>query len=253
MRAAERKSARDVRHSSRRRGAQLRLALVAAGVIVVLVACGALYQSSLCTITRVEVVGVTHLSVDAVRALAKVPPDATLIRFPAQAVASRVASDPWVAAVSVSRVFPDGMRIRITERVPVAVVVSRPASWLIDGTGFVVARAAKGATATMPAIMDVPGLDLKAGRRTASEPLLNAVKVLSGLSDTLRAMVLTVSAPSIDGTTLLTKDRVEIVIGEAVSLPTKDVLALKILREQRGKVVSIDVRTIDAPTWRGLK
>jgi hypothetical protein len=99
----------------------------------------------------------------------------------------------------------------------------------------------------------VPGLDPKPGRLTTSEPLLNAVKVLTGISPALRAMVTSVAAPTIDGTALTTVDHVEIVIGEAIDLPTKDALARRILTEQQGKVVSIDVRITDRPTWRGLK
>ena len=77
--------------------------------------------------------------------------------------------------------------------------------------------------------------------------------MLNGISRTLAATVLSVSAPTIDGTALSTADHVEIVFGEAVDLTTKDALARRILTEQKGKVVSIDVRITDRPTWRGLK
>jgi cell division septal protein FtsQ len=145
------------------------------------------------------------------------------------------------------------MRIRITERVPVAIVDAGAAMWLIDGTGMVIAKPSAEDSATVPLIRDVPGLDLKAGRRTVSEPLLNAVAVLAGVGKALAATVKVVSAPTVDGATLITADKVEIVMGQAVDLSTKSALATRILQEQKGKVVSIDVRVIDRPTWRGLK
>jgi hypothetical protein len=155
------------------------------------------------------------------------------------------------------------MRIRIVERVPVAAVSSATATsatangatamWLADGSGMIIAQQAVAASGTLPVIQDVPGLDLKPGRRTTSEPLLNALKVLAGISRQLAATVKSISAPSVDGATLLRADRVEIVIGEAVDLATKSGLAQTILAQQRGKVVSIDVRIVDRPTWRGLK
>jgi cell division septal protein FtsQ len=145
------------------------------------------------------------------------------------------------------------MRIRVTERVPVATVNAGAGRWLIDGTGAVIATPSVAASGSLPVIRDVPGLDLRPGRRTVSEPLLNAVAVLAGISRPLAAIVTAVSAPSIDGATLITTGKVEIVIGQAADLAKKSELAAIILREQKGKVVSIDVRVIDRPTWRGLK
>ena len=232
---------------------RLRVVGVVAAVLLVLGGCLAVYNSSLFRITSVEVAGAVHVTQERVRALAAVPPDATLIRFPADAVIARVKADPWVADVAVSRVFPSGMRIRVTERVPVAVVNAGTSLWLVDGGGWVIAKPATGATGTLPVIRDVPGLDLKPGRRTLSEPLLNAVAVLTGIGRALSAQVTAISAPSIDGATIITKDRVEIVMGEATQLATKSQLALRILSEQKSKVVSIDVRVTDRPTWRGLK
>ena len=252
-RAALLKAQRESRVTSQRRARRLRVAAVLVAVVAVLAACTGLYNSRLFAIGSVEVVGATHVSADTIRSLARVPADATLIRFPADAVAQRVLTDPWVASVAVSRVFPSGMRIRIVERVPVAIVDAGSSMWLMDGTGTAIATATADASGTMPVVTDVPGLDLKAGRRTTSEPLLNAIRVLTGISSTLSSLVRSVSAPTIDGTALGTVDHVEIVIGEAVDLPTKDVLARRILNEQKGKVVSIDVRITDRPTWRGLK
>lgn len=252
-RAAKLKAEREGRLSSQRRARRLRIGAVVVAVFLVLAACTALYNSALFTVRTVEVVGGTHVSPDAVRALARVPAGATLIRFPADAVASRVAADPWIASVSVSRVFPSGMRIRVVERMPVAIVDAGARMWLIDGTGTAIATPTVDASGTVPTITDVPGLDLKAGRRTTSEPLLNAIAVLTGISRTLAATVVSVSAPTIDGTALATRDHVEIVFGEAVDLVTKDALARRILGEQKGKVVSVDVRITDRPTWRGLK
>jgi cell division protein FtsQ len=252
-RAALLKAERETRISVQRRTRRLRIASGVAAIAAVLAACVGLYSSPLFTIRTVEVVGATHVSADAIRTLARVPADATLIRFPADAVVERVSTNPWVASASVSRVFPSGMRIRVVERVPVAIVDEGSSMWLMDASGSAIASASADASGTLPVIGDVPGLDLKAGRRTTSEPLLNAIRVLTGISSTLRATVRAVSAPTIDGTALTTADHVEIVIGEAVDLLTKDALARRILSEQQGKVVSIDVRITDRPTWRGLK
>jgi len=251
--ADARKSERDSRLAAQKRGVRLRIAAAVAAVALVIAGCSALYSSSLFTITNVEVVGVSHITPAKVRALAHVPAEATLIRFPADEVAERVGSDPWVAAVSVSRVFPSGMRIRVTERAPVAILDAGASMWLVDASGVVIAKPTTETSATLPVIRDVPGLDPKPGRRTFSESLVNALKVLSGIGRELAVQVRSVSAPTVDGATLLLANRVEVVVGEAVDLPTKTALALRILAAEKGKVVSIDVRIIDRATSRGLK
>lgn len=250
--ARARREARDVRHSAQRRVFRIRAATLLAVVAAIVAGGVTLYGSSLFSISKVEVLGAVNVSSAHVRELAQVPPDATLIRFPADAVASRVAADPWVRSVTVSRVFPDGMRIRVVERAPVAMVDGGVALWLIDSVGMVMARRSAEQTVTSIVIRDVTGLDMKVGRVTTSEPLLNALAVLSGLSRSLADEVRSISAPSIDGTTLYTRAKVEVVFGDARDAKVKDELVRRILTEQAGKVVSIDVRTIDRPTWRGL-
>jgi cell division protein FtsQ len=250
--AQQLREARDARLAGQRRSGRLRTALAVAAVIASIAGCSALYNSPVFAVRRVEVIGTVRLSQARVRQLASVPTNATLIRFPADAVAERVAKEPWVASVTVSRLFPDGMRIRITEREPVAMVDAGSTFWLVDRTGMVIAKRSADQTGSILVVRDVPGLDPRPGRRTTSEALMNAIAVLEGISERLRAQIGSVSAPTIDGTTLYTRDKVEIVFGDAAEARTKDVLVQRILDEHRGRVVSIDVRTIDRPTWRGL-
>lgn len=82
--------------------------------------------------------------------------------------------------------------------------------------------------------------------------LLNALKVLTGISNELRVQVRAVSAPSVDETGLMTKDGVEVLMGSSEEITKKDAIVRKILSEQRGKVVFIDVRTTSRPVSRGL-
>lgn len=254
--AEARRAEREQRSAGRRRTLRLRAAAVVAAVVVLVGACAWIYNSDLFRITSFEVDPSPHVSRERILSLAAVPDGATLLRFPGEEVARRVETDPWVASAAVSRVFPSGMRIRVTERVPLAVVDSGDAFMLIDAQGMVIATATAAATATVPVIRNVPELDLKQGRRTVSEPLLNALAMLTGISRELAAMVVSVNAESVDGATLVTASRVEIQIGWAGDpenpLATKDSIARSILAAQKDKVVSIDVRLVDRPTSHGL-
>jgi cell division protein FtsQ len=57
----------------------------------------------------------------------------------------------------------------------------------------------------------------------------------------------------VDKTALITVDDVEIYIGESTQLAEKDRIAREILDREKGKVVYINVRVVDRPTWRGLE
>jgi len=230
----------------------MRIAIAVAVVVAIVGSSIAVYRSQLFAIETVDVQGLERLTVGAVQELAAVPDDATLLRYPKQGIIERVESDPWVESVTLTRDFPDTLRIRVVERTPIALVDTGEQFWVVDETGMVLGEQSFEETTTLVVIRDVQGLDPKAGRRSSSDTLDNALSVLSGIGDELRAKVRAVSASTVDETTLLTTDAIEILIGEAVELPEKAFLALSIMREQAGKVIFIDVRSTDNPISRGL-
>ncbi|MDP2234310.1 MAG: FtsQ-type POTRA domain-containing protein, partial [Actinomycetota bacterium] len=194
-----------------------------------------------------------QLTADEVRTLAAVPPKATLLRFPAKEVAQRVSDSSWVRSVSVTRDFPDTMRIRVTEFVPSALVDSGgDVFWLVDSGGWVIAQQPQETTSTLITIRDLESFEASAGERSTSEALRNALRVWKALSSELRAKTRTISAPSVDKTALMTTDDIAIFMGSSEDIERKDLVARRILEEQAGKVVSINVRTVDRPTWRGV-
>lgn len=241
---------RRIAEARKKRQVRMVLAIVLVGALAATTI--ALYRSQLFDIRTVQVVGVEHLTADAIRARAAVPSDATLLRFPARNIERRLLSYAWVSDVQVTRDFPHTLRVRIVERKPAALVDTGKAFWIVDYQGMVLGEQSLEETTTLPIVRDIPGLQLRAGRSSSSQILKNALEVLSGISAQLRQKVRAVSAPSIDETTLLTTDNVEVIVGHAVDLAKKDVIILKIMREQSGSVVTIDVRSTDRPVWRGL-
>jgi len=243
---------REERLTGARRERQVRVGLIAAAAVIVLVGVVAVWRSSTFPVRRVVVEGNHQLSTAQVLALANVPKDATLLRFPGGAVRQRLLTNPWIASARVSRVLPDGMRLHIEERLPSAKLDVKSSFWLVDSSGLVLGRVPVTGFASLPVVRDVEGLKPKAGEPTRSSELKNALDVLAGISTQLRSTVRVVSAPSIDKTALYTADGIEIFFGEATDLEKKDVVARRIMQEQKGKVVSINVRTTDRPTWHGL-
>lgn len=251
--AATKRDERDQRRRSIRRRRTLSLTLLALLVAGMVWGVSAIVHSPMFAVTTVKVTGNSRVSDTAVIALAKVPASATMFTLNSSAVSHRVARNPWVASVKVVKEFPHAVIISVTERVPAAIVDGGGANlYLVSGDGFWLGSRAAEDTATMTVIRDIETLDVKPGARTRSKELLNALSVLKGLSPELSAQVKTVSAASVDKTALFTEKDVEIFIGSSDDLAKKDRIVRKILAEQRGKVVYINVRVVDRPTWRGL-
>lgn len=226
------------------------LALLAVvGVIWGLVA---IYTSPIFRIERVVVTGNDHLTQESVVSSAAVPADATLVRVPISAIEKRLKANPWVKSAKVSKDYPNALNIEIVEREPaLAVDAGGKNIWVVSKDGFWLGLRSAEDTGLV-SVIDVPKIEPRAGRAVRTPELKNAVDVFWGISAELRAMVRVVSASSVGKTALHTRDDVEVFIGEATDLKAKDRIAREILAREAGKVVYINVRVVDKPTWRGL-
>jgi cell division protein FtsQ len=123
-------------------------------------------QSPLLAVDEVSVRGTAHETVDAVRMAAGVSPGDALLFVDTGAVARGVERLPWVASAKVSREFPNGVTITVTERAPVAWLRrpsapgapadSGPAA-LVDATGRVLGDL-PGPPPGLPELTDAVGL-----------------------------------------------------------------------------------------------
>ncbi|MDO8848541.1 MAG: FtsQ-type POTRA domain-containing protein [Coriobacteriia bacterium] len=230
----------------------VRAALVVAAVAGVLVLWVAVSGSQLFEIERVDVVGVSSISSEAVIARAALGEGETLLRVDGDAIAARLLEDPWIKEASVQRRPPSTLRIEITERVPAAVVDTGVSFWFVESQGRVLTESVPSSATVVPVIRDIPDFVAEPGVTSESATLLNALDVLSGLSEELRSTVRSITAPSIDKTTLLTTTGVEIMVGEAVNMKEKSVIVGDILAAEGDRVVFIDVRSIERPISRKL-
>lgn len=196
--------------------------------------------------------GTKHLTPEQVAALAAVPGDATLLRLPAKQIETRVKSNAWVADAELDRDFPSTLRIVITERAPAAVVDTGGTSlWVVAGDGVWLSERTEAESQTV-VVRDIAGLRPVSGQKSASKELANAILVARALSPELKALTRAITAPTVDKTAILTTDDVEIFVGDAEQMVEKDRIAREILEREEGKVVYINVRVVDRPTWRGL-
>lgn len=120
-------------------------------------------------------------------------------------VAERVAGLPPVAEVTVSRVWPDGVRIAVTERRPALAIRAGGGYLLADSTG-VVFQAVRNAPSGLVVVDAVP---------EDQQVLVDVGTVFSALSPATAAKVSRLEAPTRDGIVLRLRDGSRVVWGSA--------------------------------------
>lgn len=248
------------REERERRQRMLRVRRAAALVAVVALATTCVW--GLVAITRlpafgvkaVTVEGTRHLDPDAVIARAQVEEGTSLIWLSKRRISRRLMADPWVRRVEIDRDFPGAVRIIVEERVPAVSIDTGGAEYLVVSSDGLWLGERSAVESDVPVVRDVelPASPPKAGTKVASETILNVIRVVGGLSDELLAITRVISAPSIEKTALITTDDVQVFVGDAQDIAKKDRIVREILRTEKGKVVYINVRVVDSPTWRGL-
>ena len=236
-----------------RRRVLLRRALLALGVLAAIAGLrAALVASPLFTVTEVEVLGASELSSEEVIAIADIGDDATLLRLDEDAILERLSGIAWIESADVVRSLPSTVRLEVVERRRYVMVDTGTAFWAVDESGRVLAESVPSTSTPVPVVRDVPAFDPVPGEVTDSEELQNAIRVVAGISEDLRVLLKTISAPSVEETGILTSVNIEIMIGEAVQLREKSSLALDIMTEQGSGVVFIDVRSVERAISRGI-
>ena len=247
---------RDERDRRNRATGRRRVALAIAaalGLAAIVWGLVGLWRVPLLPVKVVVVSGTSHLTTESVLASAAIPAGATLPKLPKPEILDRLRANPWVAEASLTRTLPGTVRITVVERAPVALVDAGGAElWLVSADGHWLSRKSAEDTAVVPTIREAPGAVPLEGKVTGSAELKNALAVVAGLSPQLRGRVKTVSASTIDKTSLTLDDSIQVFVGEAKDIGKKDEIVRQILAKEE-KLVYINVRVVERPTWRGLE
>ncbi len=200
------------------------LAVVGAGVWLT-------FFSSVLAVSGVSVQGARLLSVQDVRSAAAVPTGEPLATVDLDAVRTRVESLREVDSADVSRSWPDHVRIAVTERTAVALVVGTGGYQAMDHDGVLFRT-----YTTRP-----PGLPLvRTGPSPGRGALAEAARVIEALPAGLSARVEHVSVTTIDRISLRLRGGRTVVWGSAEDSAAKaEVLAVLLHRKARVYDVSV--------------
>lgn len=265
---AERRSARRDKEGNAARRLIVACIAVAIALLVALVGFLVLSYTPVFSITSIETTATEHVSKDDIAKLAAIPQGTTLLNLDEAKITSNLQKNPWVGQVTYVREFPNTLRIEVTERSVESLVVMSSGSvvWCLgdggvwiepvsvttsDGESIDDAALAKAQEMGALLITDVPATVSPVAGSTASDSVIQAVETYqSTFSDTLTSQIVSYSAQSLDSISCTLKSGVEISLGSATDVSTKEEVIEQILSQYSGKLTYINVRVPSKPTYR---
>lgn len=221
------------------RGRGRRWPWVLALVMVVVLLAGAIYAvffSALLGLKSVSVAGAPDELTAKIRTVVDVPDGTPLARIDLDQIAARVESVPEVAAVEVSRAWPDTLSIEVVPRVPVAVTSANGQFWLLDAAGDPYLSV----PAPPPGMITVQLVAPGAGDASTTA----ALAVASSLSQDFRPQVAIVSARTAFDVELTLVDGKRVIWGEAADSARKMQILPALLGSQDGSEYDITDPTL---------
>lgn len=198
---------------------------IAATVAIVVAVCAAVPFTPLMSVNDIAVEGSVNLPEEEVRNLTGIDYGTPIGKVKPRRAAENVAANPWVDSATVSRAWPNGVSVEITEHDPVAWVDIDGQPHLIDreGRDFIVAAPPAGA-------VEIQGV--------AQERFAQAVEVASSISDVARPRVRALKANG-DYTYTLVLDDDRVVQWGAATDNANKALALETVLQLEGHEFNI--------------
>jgi cell division protein FtsQ len=194
-------------------------------VVLVTAAVWLVFLSSVLTVKKVDVQGASQLSRQQILDAADVPTGGHLAQLDLDAIRSRVGALAPVRHVDVSREWPDGVLIRVTECTPVAVVQIGGTFHAMDADGVLFRDYAR-APAGMPRVVS--------SADTGSAALAEAARVIASLPHVLAARVDHVRVQGLDQISLAMRSGATVVWGSDAQSSLKAEVLARLLSRPAG-------------------
>lgn len=220
------------------------------------------------SVTSIEADATEHLTSDTIGKLANVSEGTTLLNVDVDAIEANLKKNPWVGDVSVTREFPDRVRVVVTERKVGAVVLmsSGNIAWYLGDDGAWIepfnigsSTSASGSDAALARatelgcllITNVPStVSPVAGSASSDACILAVLQYQSEFSSDLSSQVVSYSAASAESVACSLSSGVQISLGSPSSISSKEAVIDQILATYPGQITYINVRVPSKPTYR---
>jgi len=218
---------------------------VSIGGVLITAAVISLYAPGLCLIDLREIVvsGNYHVSAAEVAAATGLRAGESLLSISPRNVSDLVGSLPWVKAVTVRRLYPHRISIRIRERAPIATIVLPSGEAMMLGEGGVVVEKVDRPDTTLPQLLGTPLSGEEVGASILDQRIIDLLDSLS-FDTRLRGVNLRkIDLSDPDSVVLYTDGGPTILLGGLDGYPTRlDELAALIRTIDLGSYESIDLR-----------
>ena len=197
MRQAQATRTRKRKPALRERGWFRALETMAALILIGCAGAGlyaAAQQAENLTVRELKVYGLERLDEYAIAEASGITDASNLLFLNTELAAHQIESLAGVASCTVSRVFPDTVRIDIVERIPYATVLVANTAFVIDAGGVVLRELEPYEAPIGPFISSLPDVHMLAvGNTVDSRPLHDALAVLRAFATTELSRHVTVS------------------------------------------------------------
>ena len=183
--------------------------------------------SPLLDVRDLQLRGAKHTSAREVIEALDIGSGTNILRLSTDEIQAQVEDLPWVKHVSVSRVLPDTLRIKIKEREAAMVLSMGAADWIVDESGRVLA-AGRDAGLPVLAVTDVEGIEI--GMDLEADQLVGALSVYRSLSNGVQRKIAAILAPTPERITLVLADGSQVRYGSAELLAAKSNVLTSLLR-----------------------
>lgn len=246
------------------------LAVVVVVAVIGLIAYLILRNTSVFEITTIETEPSEHVSVEDIQNLAKIEEGTTLLNVDEEAISNSLKKNPWVESVTITREFPNTLKITINERKVSAVVVmsSRSVAWYLgegniwiepaqievsDGQSTDDAALEMASSVGAILITGVPSTVNPVAGATATDDVIAAVdEYLDGFSSDFASQIVSFEATSVDSISCVLSSGIEVSLGSPTNISAKETVIEELISEYSGQITYINVRVPSNPSYRKI-
>ncbi|WP_051353777.1 cell division protein FtsQ/DivIB [Atopobium fossor] len=227
-----------------------------------------LSQLPVFVIESIDADSTQHMDSESIAKLASVPAGTTLLNVNTSEIAQNIQKNPWAGEVHIRREFPNKLKVQVEERKASAIVLmsSGDIAWYIGDDGVWIEpfkiTTSKDESATDVAlrqanqlgcllITSVPSsVTPKAASKTTDATVLAVLKYINGFSSDFSKNIVSYSAASTESISCVLSSGVEVSLGTASDITTKESVVSQLLTQYPNQITYINVRVPSKPSYR---
>ncbi|MCL1848322.1 MAG: FtsQ-type POTRA domain-containing protein [Clostridiales bacterium] len=184
----------------------------------------ALANSSFFDITEIRIQGNGTVSRDEIIAMSGLRYGANSLKYHLGQVRANILSQPYVKTAEVSRVLPNRVDIRVSERTPAALIRTEDKFWVLDESGYCLVEAGL-ITAQSRALPNIrcseEAAKLAPGERSQDKGVLAALALIKRLDPFFMESILEFEASSAERLAVICMDGLPVYFGQPEDLDRK--------------------------------